>query len=1439
MKYSIVIPTYNKCNEFLKPCLESIFKYTDLNDIELIISANGCTDNTKEYLDSIVKHFPSLQLIVCWDTEPLGYPKAVNNGVRQTTSDKIILLNNDCVLLPQTKNDWVNILQSAFDKNPNCGISCNTKIFSEAANSEFAIFYCVMIDRKVFDTIGLLNEEYGIGMGEDIEFCIKAKESGFEIIQSMVSTYNINHGFWVNAFPIQHFAEGTMHDSTLVNDYNEHYNKNLLLLAKKFNPDWYNRYNSDTFEHSNIKYSIVIPTYNHCDDLLIPCINSIIDNTYLTNVEIIIIANGCTDNTYEYLDSLYTTFAYKGVCGNIKIIKEDNSLGYTKATNIGISIASGEYIILMNNDVQLLSQNKSHWLDIMEEPFKHYDDVGITGPVKFKWTCGDNVYQAMAFWLVMIKKQVFDCIGFLDEIYNPGFGDDKDFCIKAINYGYGLVDTLANDNFPVYHIGSSTFIVDSKYRNMIIDRNNSILYNKYGKNDKLHKIMNTEKLIKYSIIIPTYNHCDDLLKPCIESIFKNTDMTNVELIISANGCTDGTKEYLESLSNKFNALGFESHLCIVWNNDALGYSRACNMGINTASGEKIILLNNDAVLLDYLPKNSWLDMLEKPFYDDTTCGLSAPSKRYCEYIDGDFLIFYCVMIDRKVFDKIGLLNEEYGIGAGEDTEFCLEAVKNGFSIHQCDIQEWSFEVNMPTGRFPIFHPGEGTVHDAKLVSNWTETFIRNSLLLCQKYKPSWHTNKTHNDKKIGVITSIYNGITDIIQCIDTVKSQNINNVIHYIYNDGSTDGLNLIFDIFYNDPNVQFFDEKQNHGLSYGRNFALSKALTDNCEIIAFLDVDDHWDNNHLMDSIQYLNNNDVIYSFPKITDKEKNALFPSWEVPAEFDGKYLRISNFIWVSSVVAKSTCFKEIKFNEELTCYEDWDMWLQLYERNFTFYNKKLQTITYIYNSNTNWGNPSEQYNKMIKNHINPPKTIVIGFSFNETKMMPYFLEHYSNISDKIILIEGDPDYQYGYLKNIYDFDVDVIESETLDDFQLMELRNYYWLKFKNDYDYIIIVDIDEFLDITSNDIKQLKQNGVTLPVIKGYQMVSMDFPVNLGEVTNGFEDAVHMNKQVIFSSLIQHINYYIGCHTCEPIGNIVKSDMAYKLYHYKYIGFEEFIEKSKKAALRLSKNNKDHMWGIHYEKDSNIKKEEFELLINKCSDVKLETNIRPKTSALECLNWLKNKNQESVFLFDEVIKDNVYNVSEQNIKDKCVIDIGANMGMFTIFSAFIGAKIVIAVEPVSTTINILHENIRESGLNNIKTFNNAVTNISGQEINISLYDESGHNGMYNIVEKYETVKTITLGELLSYTNGKDVYLKLDCEGAEYDIIMNATKEEMSQISCIGVEIHAEFHPIYKGREILAQKLLDFGFIHRECRQMGMWYDNGTVFVPGPLTIEYWSK
>ena len=118
--------------------------------------------------------------------------------------------------------------------------------------------------------------------------------------------------------------------------------------------------------------------------------------------------------------------------------------------------------------------------------------------------------------------------------------------------------------------------------------------------------------MKYSIVIPTYNNCEKYLKPCVDSIIKYSNMDEVELVISANGCTDNTYDYLQELHTKI------PHMTSVWDDDQLGFAKATNEGIKVARADKIVLLNNDTIILG----PNWLERLDK---EDITTVLMQPS----------------------------------------------------------------------------------------------------------------------------------------------------------------------------------------------------------------------------------------------------------------------------------------------------------------------------------------------------------------------------------------------------------------------------------------------------------------------------------------------------------------------------------------------------------------------------------------------------------------------------------------------------------------------------------------------------------------------------------------------------------------------------------------------------------------------------------------------
>lgn len=228
--------------------------------------------------------------------------------------------------------------------------------------------------------------------------------------------------------------------------------------------------------------------------------------------------------------------------------------------------------------------------------------------------------------------------------------------------------------------------------------------------------------MRVSVVIPTYNHCNDLLVPCVESIKKYTDLTDVEVIVVANGCRDNTREYVNSLGSPFK---------LVWFDEGLGYTKAANAGIREAVGEVIILLNNDVELLPQ-ERHTWIKYLCDPLKDNI--GMTTPLKLWDWSVDRKFAVFFCVAIPRKMFDKLGLLNEEYSPGGCEDIEFSIKVEELGYRVIQVPDEINVVRDGLNVNRFPIYHPGEGTMLDAEHRDGWPAVLTRNREILSRRYK---------------------------------------------------------------------------------------------------------------------------------------------------------------------------------------------------------------------------------------------------------------------------------------------------------------------------------------------------------------------------------------------------------------------------------------------------------------------------------------------------------------------------------------------------------------------------------------------------------------------------------------------------------------------------------------------------------------------------------
>lgn len=230
MDISIIIPTYGHLQDALKPCIESIIKYTSFDEfeIEIIVVANGCGDDgTKEYIKSLGGPFRLL-----WVDAPYGYAKAINFGLSYASGNFICLLNNDTVLLSQSRDLWLQMLLEPFEKNKSIGITSPIVAHSKEVEKDFAIFFCAMISRNVIDKIGYLDVRFNVGGSEDIDYCVRAQNVGYLIVQVPDTNTVINDSRISGGFPIYHVGELTVKE---LSDWNTIFENNQKLLCEKYN----------------------------------------------------------------------------------------------------------------------------------------------------------------------------------------------------------------------------------------------------------------------------------------------------------------------------------------------------------------------------------------------------------------------------------------------------------------------------------------------------------------------------------------------------------------------------------------------------------------------------------------------------------------------------------------------------------------------------------------------------------------------------------------------------------------------------------------------------------------------------------------------------------------------------------------------------------------------------------------------------------------------------------------------------------------------------------------------------------------------------------------------------------------------------------------------------------------------------------------------------
>lgn len=195
-------------------------------------------------------------------------------------------------------------------------------------------------------------------------------------------------------------------------------------------------------------------------------------------------------------------------------------------------------------------------------------------------------------------------------------------------------------------------------------------------------------------------------------------------------------------------------------------------------------------------------------------------------------------------------------------------------------------------------------------------------------------------------------------------------------------------------------------------------------------------------------------------------------------------------------------------------------------------------------------------------------------------------------------------------------------------------------------------------------------------------------------------------------------------------------------------------------------------------------------------------------------IKGVDNNTLSIYKEVFINKVYNPKGFTIEENStVFDVGANVGVFSLFASRIKGVKVFSFEPHPTNFSVLEENIHLNSLNNINAFQVGLG--KDNELRTLIIGEipGGHKvsngnevpGVANTL----TIETRTLGSFISSNKIDEIdFLKLDCEGAEGEILDSLDSNTLAKIKKIVIEFH-DNHSILNHDQIV-EKLNNEGFV-----------------------------
>ena len=501
--FSILVPLYNTPEVFLREMIDSVVSQTYEN-WELCLADGSDADHA--YVEQIVKGYGDDRIRYERLTENLGISGNTNKCFEMAKGDYIGLFDHDDILHPTALYEYMKVI---CDKGADY-IYCDETTFSGKSidhmitlhfKPDFApdnlrannyICHFSVFSKELVDKCGTFRTEFDGSQDHDMILRLTKAATNIVHVPKILYYWRSHAGSVASDINAKSYAIDAAKGAVAAHLTACGFSGFKIESSRAFETIFRIRY--ALTGHPLV--SILIPNKDHTEDLR-RCIESITDRTSYDNYEIIVIENNSvTDEIKDYYETLK-------MHPRIKVVLYEGEFNYSAVNNFGASFAEGEYIILLNNDTEVITRN---WIEELLM-YAQRDDVGAVGCMLYypdytiqhagivlgmgaHRTAGHSHYKmakenlgymgrlcyaqnvsAVTGACLMVKKKLFDEVGGLSEDLAVAL-NDVDFCLKLRKKGLLNVFTPFAELFHYESVSRGTDVTEEA------SRQNAERYNK-------------------------------------------------------------------------------------------------------------------------------------------------------------------------------------------------------------------------------------------------------------------------------------------------------------------------------------------------------------------------------------------------------------------------------------------------------------------------------------------------------------------------------------------------------------------------------------------------------------------------------------------------------------------------------------------------------------------------------------------------------------------------------------------------------------------------------------------------------------------------------------------------------------------------------------------------------------------------------------------------